>query len=501
MLHVTHPDLSPAVRAFLAKPHPLFIGGEWTPAASGRTFATHDPATGRHLADISEGDASDVDRAVIAARKAFEDGPWSRMTARDRANLLFKLADLIAAHHDTLVELEVLDNGMPAMVARATVSSRPDLFRYYAGWPERIEGATIPNSNFRPQGAELFTYTLREPVGVAGLIVPWNVPLAIACLKLAPALAAGCTVVLKPAELTPLSALYLGELIAEAGFPAGAVNIVNGYGAVVGAAMAEHPGIDKISFTGSTLVGKSIVKAATGNLKRVSLELGGKAPVLIFNDADLEMTIPAVAGAIYGLQGQNCMAATRIYVEAKVFDKVVAGVADIAKGLKLGHGLNADTQLGPIISAHHRARVLSCIEAGVAEGAEVVTGGQGVDGPGHFISPTVFAGTHADMRLMREEIFGPVGCFQPFADGDMDGVVAAANDSDYGLAASVWTTNLSTAHKVARRVRAGQMSINSHGATGVNIPFGGFKQSGWGREFAKDGLDLFLETKSVTARL
>jgi phenylacetaldehyde dehydrogenase len=500
MIDLAHPDVSTAVSDFLRKPHRLWIGGEWIEARSGRTFASFDPATGAHLAEVSEADAADVDLAVIAARQAFE-GPWSRLTAKARADLLFRLAALIAAHQDTLEQIEVLDNGMPRSVARATVGSRPDLFRYYGGWPERIEGATIPNSGYRPPGADLLTYTLREPVGVAGLIAPWNVPLAIACLKLAPALAAGCTVVLKPAELTPLSALMLGELIAEAGFPAGVVNIVNGFGSVVGAAMAGHPGIDKISFTGSTAVGKSIVQAAAGNLKRVSLELGGKAPVVIFADADLEMTIPAVVGAIYGLQGQNCMAATRIHVEAKVFDRVVAEVASLADKLKLGHGLHPDSQLGPLISARHRDRVMSLIESGVAEGAELVTGGDAVEGPGHFVTPAVFAGTRGEMRIMREEIFGPVGCLQRFADGDLDGVARAANDTDYGLAASVWTTSLSKAHRMAKMIRAGQMSINCHGATGVNIPFGGFKQSGWGREFAKDGLDLYLETKSVTARI
>jgi phenylacetaldehyde dehydrogenase len=500
MIDTAHPDISPAVGAFLRKPHRLFIGGDWVEAQSGRTFSSFDPATGAHLAEVSEADEADVDLAVAAARKAF-DGPWSRLTAKARADLLFRLAERISDHQDTLEQIEVLDNGMPRGVARATVGSRPDLFRYYGGWPERIEGATIPNSGYRPAGADLFTYTLREPVGVAGLIAPWNVPLAIACLKLAPALAAGCTVVLKPAELTPLSALLLGELIAEAGFPAGVVNIVNGAGPVVGAAMARHPGIDKISFTGSTAVGKSIVQAATGNLKRVSLELGGKAPVVIFADADLEMTLPAVAGAIYGLQGQNCMAATRIYVEAKVFDRVVAEVARLADQLTLGHGLHPDSQLGPLISERHRQRVMSLIESGLAEGAERVTGGRALEGPGHFVTPAVFAGARGDMRIMREEIFGPVGCLQRFADGDLEGVAAAANDTDYGLAASVWTTSLSKAHRMAKMIRAGQMSINCHGATGVNIPFGGFKQSGWGREFAQDGLDLYLETKSVTARI
>jgi len=494
------PEISPAVQRFLDEPHGLFIDGDWSQGAAGRRFETVDPATGRRIASVAEADAPDLERAVAAARRAF-DGPWARLTARARGALLDRLATLIADNIETLTEIEVLDSGMLRAIARHTVSSRPDLFRYYAGWPQRIEGATIPNSNARPEGTDLFTYTLREPVGVAGLIVPWNVPLALACLKLAPALAAGCTVVLKPAELTPLSALFLGRLIAQAGFPPGVVNILNGFGPTLGAAMAAHAGIDKISFTGSTATGKQIARAAIGNLKRVSLELGGKAPAIVFADADLALAIPAIAQAIFAFQGQNCMAATRIFVEARVFDRVVAGVAGIAADLRLGPGLAEESQIGPMISATQRDRVLDFIETGCREGAELVAGGQAGSGEGYFLHPTVFAHTGRDMRVMREEIFGPVGCFAPFPDGDADAAVSMANDTDYGLAASVWTNNLSIAHKMAARIRAGQVGINAHGTTGVNIPFGGFKQSGWGREFAKDGLDLFLETKSVTARL
>lgn len=493
-------EISPAARAFLGEPHGLLIDGAWVPARSGKRFETHDPATGRVLASVAEGDAPDLDLAVAAARRAFE-GPWSRLTARARGTLLDRLAGLIEDNNELLTEIEVLDSGMLRSIARHTVASRPDLFRYYAGWPQRIEGATIPNSNARPEGTELFTYTLREPLGVAGLIVPWNVPLALACLKLAPALAAGCTVVLKPAELTPLSVLFLGRLIAQAGFPPGVVNILNGFGPTLGVAMAAHPGIDKISFTGSTATGKRIATAAIGNLKRISLELGGKAPAVVFADADLELAIPALAQAIFAFQGQNCMAATRIIVEASVYERVVAGVAEIAAKLRLGHGLRPESEIGPMISAAQRGRVLDFIESGRREGAELVAGGMAGAGPGHFVHPTVFANTSREMRIMREEIFGPVGCFQPFAQGDAGGALAMANDTEYGLAASVWTTNLATAHNMAARIRAGQVAINAHGATGVNIPFGGFKQSGWGREFAKDGLDLFLETKSVTARL
>ncbi len=489
--------ISPDVQAFLDRPHLLFINGAWVPSLSGKTFDTHDPATGRKLAAVAEAGPEDVERAVRAARAAF-DGPWARISPRERGDMLDRLGALIAAHAETLIEIEVLDNGMLRKWAQGTVRSRQDLFRYYAGWPVRIAGETPISA--RPEDAGSFTYTLREPIGVAGLIAPWNVPLAIACLKLAPALAAGCTVILKPADLTPLSVLYLADLVAQAGFPPGVVNIING-GAAAGAAMTAHPGIDKISFTGSTATGKAIVRAAAGNLKRVSLELGGKAPALLFRDADLERTIPALAMAIYAFQGQNCMAATRIIVEAAVYDRVVAGVADIMSKLQPGHGLLPESELGPMISAGHRARVLEIIESGRAEGAELVTGGAALDGPGYFLTPAVFAQTSRDMRVMREEIFGPVGCFQPFANGDVEAAVALANDTEYGLAASVWTTNLATAHKMAARIRAGQVVINGHGAAGVNIPFGGFKQSGWGREFGKDGLDLFLETKAVTLRL
>jgi phenylacetaldehyde dehydrogenase len=493
--------IAPDTARFLAKPHRLLIGGDWVPAVSGATLETQDPATGETIATVAAGDAADVAAAVAAARAAFEGGAWPRLSARERGRLLDRLADLIAENTELLTEIEVLDSGMLRPIARHTVASRPDLFRYYAGWPQRIEGATIPNSNPVPEGTELFTYTLREPVGVAGLIVPWNVPLALACLKLAPALAAGCTVVLKPAELTPLTALLLGELILQAGFPPGVVNIVTGYGATAGAAMAAHPGIAKISFTGSTATGKSIVRAAAGNLKRVSLELGGKAPAIVFADAELDLAIPALAAAIFAFQGQNCMAATRIFVESPIYDRVVAGLADIAVKLKLGHGLQAESELGPMVSAAHRDRVAACIAAGVAAGAELVAGGNVLAQAGYFLQPAIFAHTTPAMSVMRDEIFGPVGCVVPFKSDDLEHVAALANDTAYGLAASVWTTNLATAHKMARRIRAGQIGINAHGTTGVNIPFGGYKQSGWGREFAKDGLDLFLETKSVTARL
>jgi phenylacetaldehyde dehydrogenase len=499
MIGTTLPSVSAVVQNFLDAQHGLLIDGAWVQAVSGRRFDSFDPATGDRIASVAEADAPDLDIAVRAARRAFE-GSWSRLTARDRGRMLDRLADLIADNIEMLSEIEVLDSGMLLGIARRTIGSRPDLFRYYAGWPQRIEGATIPNSNLAPPGAELFSYTLREPVGVAGLIVPWNVPLALACLKLAPALAAGCTVILKPAELTPLSALLLGRLVTEAGFPPGVVNILNGFGATLGAAMAAHKGIDKISFTGSTATGKRIATAAVGNLKRVSLELGGKAPAIVFADADLDVAIPAIAQAMFGFQGQNCMAATRILVEAGVYDRVVAGVAEIAQRLRAGHGLRPETEVGPLISEGQRQRVLGLIDAGRHEGAELMAGGVIGAGPGYFMRPTVFANVRHDMRIMREEIFGPVGCFQPFPAGELETAVALANDTEYGLAASVWTTNLATAHRMATRIRFGQVAINGHGATGVNIPFGGFKQSGWGREFAKDGLDLYLETKAVTIR-
>ena len=403
-------------------------------------------------------------------------------------------------HAATLAELEVIDNGMPIGIARLTVANCIEMVDYYAGGILRIEGTTTAPPRHVAAMGEALTYTLREPVGVVGQIVPWNVPLSTAILKLAPALAAGCTVVIKPSEETPLSLLMLGRLIGEAGFPKGVVNIVNGPGAT-GAALAGHMDVDKISFTGSTATGRKVIAAAIGNLKKLSLELGGKSPVVVMPDADLGIAIAGVAMATFFLQGQNCMAGTRIFVHQSIHDSLMEGLAGFASSMTLGHGLDAGTMLGPMISAAHAAKVMGYIAGAKEAGATLVTGGARLGRSGHFIQPTIFTDTTPDMAVVREEIFGPVMAVQRFATDDLDAIAKLANDTPFGLSGSVWTTSLSTAHRLAARIRAGHVSINTHGAVGTNIPFGGYGQSGWGREFGREGLDAYLETKAVTARL
>lgn len=491
-------SIAPETAAFLAQPHKLLIGNSWVDGSG--EMETRDPATGLVLARFATGGAAEVDRAVQAARAAFE-GPWRRMTVAERTALLFKFARTMEANATLLTELDILDNGMPSFIAGLTTANCVEMVDYYAGAIMRIEGTTFAPPRHIAAETEALTYTLREPVGVAGLIVPWNVPLSTAILKLAPALAAGCTVVMKPSEETPLSALALGQMILDAGFPAGVVNIVNGLGVEAGAALAEHPGVDKISFTGSTATGRKIIMAACGNMKKVALELGGKSPVVVMPDADLALAIPGVAMATYFLQGQNCMAGTRIFAHATIHDALVEGVAAFADAMTLGHGLDPATQQGPMISDAHAAKVMRYIEGAKAAGATLVAGGAKLDRPGNFIQPTVFTDCAPDMALAREEIFGPVMAIQRFETDDLDAIAALANDTPYGLSGSVWTRDLSIAHRLVSRIRAGHVSINCHGAVGTNIPFGGYGQSGWGREFGKEGLDAYLETKAVTARL
>jgi phenylacetaldehyde dehydrogenase len=481
------------VARYVSKPRQMFINGKWVDSASGKTFPSYNPATGEVLARIAEGDREDIDRAVKAARAAFDKGPWRTMTPSERGRLIWKLADLIEKHAEEFAQLESLDNGKPVTVARvADVPGTVDLFRYMAGWATKVEGNTIPLS---AHGAQFLAYTLREPVGVVGQIIPWNFPLMMASWKLGPALAAGCCVVLKPAEQTPLTALRLGELIQEAGFPDGVVNIVPGYGETAGAALAAHPHVDKVAFTGSTEVGKLIVHAATGNLKKVSLELGGKSPNIVFQDAEIDNVIPGAAMAIFFNHGQCCCAGSRLYVEDKQFDKVVDGVAQLASKIRVGPGMESNTDMGPLVSEEQLNRVCGYLESGFSEGAKAVTGGSRQGEKGYFVKPTVLVNTNEKMKVVREEIFGPVVTATPFKD--IDDLIAKANDTEYGLAAGVWTRDIKKAHRTASQLRAGTVWINCYNVFDPALPFGGFKQSGWGREMGHEVLELYTEVKSV----
>jgi phenylacetaldehyde dehydrogenase len=491
------PQLQKNVSDFVSKPRKMLIAGNWVEAASGKTFNTYNPATGEVLARVAEGDSGDIDRAVKAARRAFESGPWPDISPSERGRLLWKLSDLLEQHLQEFAELETLDNGKPLLFSRIVdIPTAIDVFRYMAGWATKVEGNTIPISD--PRG-KYFAYTLREPVGVVGQIIPWNFPMIMASWKLAPALAVGCTVVLKPAEQTPLTALRLGELIQEAGFPDGVVNIVPGFGETAGAALAAHSDVDKVAFTGSTEVGKLIAKAATGNLKKVSLELGGKSPNVVFADADLETAIPGAANAIFFNQGQCCTAGSRLFVHKSIFDKVISGVSEAAKRYTIGPGLDPSTNLGPVVSKEQLDRVCGYLESGMKEGAKVAVGGHKRPGNGYFVEPTVLVDVKPEMKVVREEIFGPVVTAIPFSEPEE--VVSSANHTVYGLAAAVWTRDISKAHLVAAKLRAGTVWINCYNVFDPALPFGGYKQSGWGREMGHAALELYTETKTVCAQL
>ena len=484
------PNVSPKLAEFLKGTKQLFIDGEFVDSASGKVFETMNPATGEVLARVSEAQAEDIDLAVKAARKAFDDGPWRKMNASERSRLIYKLADLMEENKLELAQLETLDNGKPFReTSNADIPLAIEHFRYFAGWSTKIMGQTIPVAG------NFFNYTKHEPVGVVGQIIPWNFPLLMAAWKLGAALATGCTIVLKPAENTPLSALYMAELISEAGFPEGVVNIVPGYGQTAGQPLVDHPEVDKIAFTGSTKVGKQIMRSASDTLKRVTLELGGKSPNIILPDADLSKAVPGALMGIMFNQGQVCCAGSRLYVQKKMYDNVVSDLISCAKDIKQGNGLEKDTTMGPLISELQQSRVKGYIDKGVEEGAEVLLGGDIPFEKGYFVSPTVFADVNHSMTIAKEEIFGPVVAAMPF--DDIDDLVQKANDSHYGLAAGVWTQDLKKAHQIAHKLQAGTVWVNTYNTFDAASPFGGYKQSGIGREMGSYALDNYTEVKSV----
>jgi aldehyde dehydrogenase (NAD+) len=471
-----------------------FIGGKWVPAASGKTFETIHPATEEVICKVSEGDKADVDAAVTAAREAFDNGPWRSMDARDRGGLIYKLAELIEAEADELAALETLDNGKPINDARAAdIPMVIDTLRYYAGWADKIEGKTIPVRG------DYFCYTRREPVGVVGQIIPWNFPALMTAWKWGPALAAGCTIVMKPAEQTPLTCLRMARLAQKAGIPDGVINVVPGYGPTAGAALVAHPGVDKIAFTGEGTTAKIIQRSAAETMKRLTFELGGKSPNVIFADADLDAAIEGAHFALYFNQGQCCCAGSRLYVDEKVYDEVVDRIAEKNKSTKIGDPFDPETQQGPQVDQAQFDKILKYVEYGKADGAKCVTGGKRHGSKGYFVEPTLFAGVTDEMRIAREEIFGPVMSALKFKN--VDEIIKRSNDTNFGLAAAVWTRDVAKAHRYAKEVRAGTVWINCYDVFDAGAPFGGFKQSGIGRELGEAALDNYTESKTVTVSL
>jgi acyl-CoA reductase-like NAD-dependent aldehyde dehydrogenase len=484
---------SSAVLDFLKKPKQLLIGGKWIPSKSGKTFETINPANEEVLALVAEGDKADVDEAVKAARKAFEEGKWPSMGPHQRSRLLFKFADLIEQHSEELATLETLNNGMAISLARGMVAGAADVFRYYGGWSTKIYGETNPSD------PAFFNYTLREPVGVCGQIIPWNGPIAMFSWKVAPALACGNVSVLKPAEQTPLTALRLAELALEAGIPEGVLNVITGFGETAGAAIAAHPDVDKVAFTGSTEVGKIILKASAGNLKKVSLELGGKSPNVVFADADIETAAPTSMFGFCMLSGQVCCAGTRIFVQQDFQDRFVDALTRYTSKVKAGDPLDPKTTVGPLVSKEQFDRVKGYLDIGKQEGAKAQLGGEVGKGKGYFVDPTIFTGVKNEMKIAREEIFGPVAAIIPFKDEN--DAILQGNDTTYGLAAAVWTTDVSRAFKVARALKAGTVWVNCYNNIDTISPFGGYKQSGIGRELGKYAVDLYTQIKSVYVKL
>ncbi|RAI54568.1 betaine-aldehyde dehydrogenase [Roseicella frigidaeris] len=479
------------------KPKRMLIDGKWLEAASGKTFETHNPATGEVLARVAEGDSEDIDRAVAAARRAFT-GPWSKFKPFERQALLLKLAELVERHFDELAMLDTLDMGAPISRTRGSRLRALGMLRYYAGQAVSMHGETIENS----LPGEYMSFTLKEPVGVVGAIIPWNGPLTATIWKIGPALATGCTVVLKPAEEAPLTPLRLAELCQEAGVPPGVVNVVPGYGETAGAALAAHRDVDKVAFTGSHLTGQKIIQASAGNLKRVSLELGGKSPDVVFADADLDAAVPGAGMAVFANSGQICSAGTRLFVERKIYDEFAGRVAAYGKSLRVGDGADPETQVGPLVSAEQLDRVTGYLAIGRQEGARPLSGGErlteGALAKGYFVPPTVFADVRDDMRIAQEEIFGPVISAIPF--DDIEEVITRANATSFGLGSGLWTRDVTKAHKLARAIRAGSVWINCYQAMDPAVPFGGYKMSGYGRESGKQHVEEYLNVKSVWIR-
>lgn len=481
-------DTQPKVAEFLKGTKQLFINGTWMESTEGKTFDVKNPANGEYLATVNEAGKQDVDAAVQAAREAFDNGPWSKMSAAERSRLIYKLADLMEENKEELAQIDTLDNGKP--IAETTTADVPlaiEHFRYFAGWATKDVGQTIPVAG------NFFTYTRHEPTGVVGQIIPWNFPLLMASWKMGAALATGCTIILKPAEQTPLSALYMAKLTQEAGFPEGVFNVVTGFGET-GAELVNHPRVNKIAFTGSTGVGKHIMSQASKSLKRVTLELGGKSPNIILPDADMSRAIPGAMNGIMMNQGEVCSAGSRLFVQKNSFDRVMADLVDHTKNIKQGAGMDESTQMGPLVSKEQQDTVVNYINKGKEEGAELLTGGTHTD-KGYFVEPTVFADVDDNMTIAKEEIFGPVVSAMPFED--LDEVIGRANNSEYGLAAGLWTENVRNAHYVANRLRAGTVWVNAYNVFDAAAPFGGYKQSGFGREMGSYALDNYTEVKTV----
>jgi phenylacetaldehyde dehydrogenase len=492
------PPPSDLALAFLKGPHRMLIGGQWV-EGEGRAIEVENPARGEIVTTVRAASLGQLDAAVVAARDALC-GDWGRASGRDRGVVLNRFADLLAANLELVAEVMTIDNGSPLASSRMVVRHLAvELFRYYAGWTTKIAGDSFqPSLGARPN-LDLLVATVREPVGVVGAIVPWNAPAGMIALKMAPALAAGCTLVLKTAELAPLVGELFARLWLEAGGPPGAFNLVHGHGDDIGAALAAHSGVDKIAFTGSTAVGRKIVTAATGNLKRVTLELGGKSPVIVFPDADLDVAIPAAAMACYLSTGQQCMAGSRLFVHSDIYEKVASGVASYARTVKVGDGLDPEVLLGPLISAAQKARVLDHVAAAKAQGACALLESSVGAGPGHFMGPIVLTGVEAGMRIEQEEVFGPVLSVIRFAAEEE--LVRAVNGTAYALSGSVWTRDIQRALRLAKRIDAGQVGLNIHAAMSPETPFGGNRQSGWGREFGREGLDAYLKTKALSINL